>query len=119
MSRDDGIDGPPGPLVRPYAITGGRAAGYGLDLVTLVVALRERLHVADCEPEHHEILLLCQRPVSVAEVAARINLPVTVVKVLLADLIDLNYLIFRTPLGPPAARDPRLLQAVPDGIRDI
>jgi hypothetical protein len=111
----------PGPLVRPYAITRGRirSATYDLDLVTLVVALREHIDMTDSEPEHEEILRLCQRPQSVAEVAAQISLPLTVVKVLLADLIENNYLIFRTPLSPAAAQDPRLLQAVLDGIRDI
>jgi hypothetical protein len=121
MTPDGGIDGTNGPVVRPYAITGGRigSAGHGLDLVTLVVALRERMDAADGEPEHQQILRLCREPVSVAEVAARISLPLTVVKVLLADLIELRYLIFRNPLGPTAAQDPRLLQAVLDGIREI
>jgi hypothetical protein len=112
---------PPGPLVRPYAITGGRigSGAYDLGLVTLVVALRERPDMIDYEPEHEQILSLCQRPQSVAEVAAQISLPLTVVKVLLADLIDNRCLIFRTPLGNTAAQNPQLLQAVLDGIREI
>jgi hypothetical protein len=114
---------PDGPLVRPYAITRGRIASTAQDLslLTLVVALRERLaaDLADREPEHEQILRLCRRPVSVAEVAARSNLPLTVVKVLLYDLIAHNYVLFRQPLPSTSSRDPRLLQAVLDGIRDI
>jgi hypothetical protein len=68
-------DVPDGPLVRPYAITRGRIASTAedLSLVTLVVALREHLaaDLAEREPEHEQILRLCRRPVSVAEVAAR------------------------------------------------
>ncbi len=118
MTEDDL---PHGPFVRPYAITRGRipAAAHHLSLVTLVVALRERIDRGDVEPEHHLILRLCQRPASVAEVAARSSLPLTVVKVLLYDLIANHHVIFREPLPMPAGRDPRILQAVLDGIRDI
>jgi hypothetical protein len=115
---------PDGPLVRPYAITRGRIASatQNLSLVTLVVALTEHLDagsLGEREPEHEQILRLCEHPVSVAEVAARISLPLTVVKVLLYDLIAHNYVIFRQPLPPTSSRDPKLLQAVLDGIRDI
>lgn len=110
-----------GPLVRPYAITRGRITStrYDLDLVTLVVALRERTELLDREPEHEQVLRLCQQPVSVAEVAAASGLPLTVVKVLLGDLIEHHDVIFRAPLGVARTQDPRLLQAVLDGIRDI
>jgi hypothetical protein len=110
-----------GPLVRPYAITRGRIAStsFELSLVTLVVALRDHVDMVDGEPEHEQILRLCRSPVSVAEVAARTNLPLTVVRVLLYDLIAHNYVIFREPLPSTSSRDPRLLQAVLDGIRDI
>ena len=112
---------PTGPFVRPYAITRGRipATAHHLSLVTLVVALRERMDLVDVEPEHQQILRLCQQPVSVAEVAARTHLPLTVVKVLLYDLIVHNHVIYREPLPTSAGRDPRILQAVLDGIRDL
>jgi hypothetical protein len=108
-------------LVRPYAITRGRirSMSYDLDLVTLVVALQDRVDMVDPEPEHEQILLLCQQPLSVAEVAAKTSLPLTVVKVLLADLIEHRHLIFRAPMGAAEVHDPRILQAVLDGIRDI
>jgi uncharacterized protein DUF742 len=110
-----------GPLVRPYTITRGRirTGAYQLDLVTIVVALRDTVRMVDAEPEHTRILALCRRPVSVAEVAARTNLPLSVVKVLLADLIEHRHLVHRTPAGPVGARDPHVLQAVLDGIRGI
>ena len=107
-------------MVRPYAVTGGRIeSAHRLDLVTLVVALREDADPRWAEPEHGQILRLCRQPVSVAEVAARTSLPISVVKVLLADLIDHRHLIFRPPVDAPRARDPQFLQAVLNGIRDI
>ncbi|HEX6487678.1 MAG TPA: DUF742 domain-containing protein [Candidatus Dormibacteraeota bacterium] len=83
-----------GPVVRPYAVTGGRtepADGEVLDLVAVVVAIGKDSGVADDlirrTPEHRKILRLCQRPVTVADIASDTALPVGVVRVLLADLI--------------------------------
>jgi hypothetical protein len=124
-TADDSVaDDMAGPIVRPYAITGGRvrSAAFDLDLVTLVVALRDRADImdfVDLEPEHQQVLSLCGQPVSVAEVAARISLPLSVVKVLLGDLIEHRYLIWRAPMATARTQDPRVLQAVLDGIRDI
>jgi hypothetical protein len=108
-------------LVRPYAVTRGRVRStrYELDLVTLVVALRTHVSLAGSEPEHEQILRLCQYPLSVAEVAAKASLPLAVVKVLLSDLIEYDYLIFRPPLSYSKKNDPGMLRAVLDGIRRI
>jgi len=83
-----------GPVVRPYAVTGGRtepADGEVLDLVAVVVAVGRDSGAGDDPirrtPEHRKILRLCQRPVTVADIASDTALPVGVVRVLLADLI--------------------------------
>jgi hypothetical protein len=83
-----------GPVVRPYAVTGGRtepADGEVLDLIAVVVA-SDMAGKADDDPmrqtpEHRRILGLCQRPATVADIASGTALPVGVVRVLLADLI--------------------------------
>ncbi|WP_245928762.1 DUF742 domain-containing protein [Murinocardiopsis flavida] len=110
-----------GPLVRPYTVTGGRTRpkGTGLDMISLVVAARTRIDWRMLEPEHADILRLCRRPVSVAEVSARLDLPMTVVKVLLGDLISRGDVHTRAPR--PAAEPPEMniLQAVLDGIRKL
>jgi hypothetical protein len=84
----------PGPVVRPYAVTGGRtepADGEVLDLIAVVVAIGSDSGDGDDPirqtPEHRKILRLCQRPVTVADIASDTALPVGVVRVLLADLI--------------------------------
>lgn len=83
-----------GPVVRPYAVTGGRttpADGEVLDVVAVVVASDKNAAANDDPlrqtPEHRKILGLCQRPVTVADIASDTALPVGVVRVLLADLI--------------------------------
>jgi Protein of unknown function (DUF742) len=106
-----------GPLVRPYAITGGRTRTKqpDLDLITLVVASRRHADPSAMEPESVQILTLCQSPMSVAEISAKLNLPLGVVKVLLGDLIQQRFVHFRGALAP----DNAVLQAVLNGIRRL
>jgi hypothetical protein len=82
------LDGDAGRLVRPYAVSNGRTtASRQLDLLTMVVATGITAG-AGLEPDHLQILGLCLRPASVAEIAARVRLPAAVTKVLLSDLVD-------------------------------
>lgn len=115
------FDDAAGPLVRPYAVTGGRtrSSRYDLDLVTLVVALQPDVHARMVEPEYASVLWVSEHPLSVAEVAAKVDLPLCVVKVLLSDLIERNYVIFRTGWGPAKAPDRNTMQKVLDGIRKL
>jgi hypothetical protein len=110
-----------GPLVRPYAVTRGRTRSnqYDLQLITLVVALRPDMDVRSVEPEYARVLRECRRPQSVAEVAARVDLPLCVVKVLISDLIERNFVIFRTSWEPLGAPDLNTMQKVLDGIRNL
>lgn len=114
-----------GPVVRPYALTGGRtepAGGEVLDLVAVVVA--GRLVAADDDPmslspEHRKILGLCQRPVTVADVASDTALPLGVVRVLLADLLlqDRVTVVPQRPDGEQPSAD--LLKEVLHGLRAL
>jgi hypothetical protein len=108
------------PLVRPYAVTGGRtrSSTLGLDLITLVVAMRTADEV-DLQHEYARVLRSCQQPISVVEVAAEVDLPLQVVKVVLSDLITQRLVIFRSanPVHEPPSR--HVLQAVLDGIRRL
>ncbi|MFL1376543.1 MULTISPECIES: DUF742 domain-containing protein [unclassified Nocardiopsis] len=113
---------PEGALVRPYTLTRGRvrpsAMGPRLDLITIVVAARDRRD-RPLEPECRAILELCRRPISVAEVSARLDIPLTVVRVLLGDLLADGDI--RTRAATPMSRLPekKVLQAVLDGIRRL
>jgi hypothetical protein len=109
------------PLVRPYAVTGGRTRSetLGLDLITLVVAMRSAAEVFDLEPEYAQILHVCQQPISVVEVAALVDLPLQVVKVVLSDLITRGLVIFRSASPAHEIPSQHVLQAVLDGIRKL
>ena len=118
----DGED--PGPLVRPFAMTRGRAGKdlHSLDILTLVMAARAEADITGLDREYREILRLCQhRVLSVAEIAAHLNLLLAAVKVLVCDLINAGYLIHRPPRPAAAAGVPdiKLLQAVLDGVRKL
>jgi hypothetical protein len=120
--RDEAwFDDAAGPLIRPYTLTGGRTRTdkIGLDLLTLVVALTSVADAANLPPEYARIIRLAQQPLSVAEVAAYVELPLPVVKVLLGDLIEQQHVIFRSATPLTAHPDERILQAVLDGIRKL
>lgn len=105
------------PLVRPHVVTGGRAHPTRniFDLVTLVMAARSE--VVGLNPEKRRVMELCRGgALSVAEVAGHLDLPVSVTKVLLSDLVDSGHIVTRSvpETGRPSDR---LLQEVLDGLR--
>ncbi|MFE4520154.1 DUF742 domain-containing protein [Kitasatospora sp. NPDC056783] len=106
---------------RLYVITRGRSGGSGLgvvDLVTLIVSRGEPTPAH--QPEHAAILRLCRSPLSVAEVSAYLELPASVVAVLLADLLD-DGLVEARAAAVPAAELPEraLLEAVIHGLQRL
>jgi hypothetical protein len=125
--RDGGLahswlDHEAGPVVRPYTLTGGRARPVtgGLDLLTHVEALyAPEADLVHLQPEHRDILSITRTARSLAEIAARLDLPVGVVRVLIGDLLQ-NSLVSTfestTAANPP---DESILQAVIDGLRAL
>jgi hypothetical protein len=125
MSTDDDehewLDADAGPLVRSYAVTGGRARpGAGtFDLLTYVVATpaghRRPVHR---QPEHQAILAHASEPISVAELTSRAGFALGVVRVLLADLLDEGAVARLAPaVAPGHIPDDDILQAVILGLR--
>lgn len=121
---DKWIDRDSGPVVRPYALTGGRTEpedGEVLDLIALVVA-RPEAEADDpigLSPEHRKILALCRRPATVADVASDTALPVGVIRVLLADLIlqDRITVLPQRSAGEQPSTD--LLKEILHGLRAL
>ncbi|GAB3667442.1 DUF742 domain-containing protein [Actinocorallia lasiicapitis] len=115
------FDDEAGPVARPYALTGGRtrAEGIELDLVTRVVAVQPRVHAGHVDSQSARLLWVCEQPLSVAEAAAGIRLPLRVVKVLLADLIQQQFMLYRTGWRPSSGHDVATIQEVLDGLRAL
>ncbi|MBN1170886.1 MAG: DUF742 domain-containing protein [Micromonosporaceae bacterium] len=86
--------------VRPYLLTGGRTGPVNGTLeieaqmatTALGRAILERLAF-----EQHDIVLLCQQPTAVAEIAAQLNLHLGVARVIVGDLLTSGYLSARRP----------------------
>ena len=119
------VDRDSDPVVRPYALTGGRtepADGEVLDLIAIIVDSGQPAEPADrlaLSPEHRRILKLCQQPATVADVASDTGLPVGVIRVLLADLIQQGRI--RVMPGREAGQQPsaQLLREVLHGLRAL
>jgi hypothetical protein len=110
------LDAEAGPLVRPYSVTYGRTRPRSaLDLVTMVRATGRTPR--QMEPEHAEALRLCRAATSVAEVAAHLQQPLVVAKVLLADLIAWDALTAGAPVVD--SPDPQILKDLLDGLRNL
>jgi hypothetical protein len=108
-------------VVRPYALVRGRTKPRGevLDVITMVYALRmPEPDPADLEPEHLAVLQLCRIPMSVADLASKLDLPLGVIRILLADLRDGGLLRIHRP-RPERLTDVRLLREVADGLRRL
>jgi len=124
MSSSDSewIDGAAGPLVRPYALTGGRTrpAREGFDLITIVMtADASAPPPVDLGPEHAEILRLCGRPTSVAEISAKLSLPLGILRVLLSDLATPGLILVRQPTPMTQTPNERVLKEVINGLKAL
>lgn len=121
---DKWIDRNAGPVVRPYALTGGRtgqANGEVLDLIAIIVAQQSarQANSIDLTPEDRMILGLCQRPVTVTDVASRTGLPLGVVRVLLTDLIQRGRVKVLRPNRSEDQPSTELLKEVLHGLRAL
>jgi hypothetical protein len=113
------LEADPGPFLRPYAMTEGRTEPIGRDL-----AIEDLIGAAADPPawlslEHRSIALACHETLSVAELAARVDLPLGVTRVLVGDLADQGVVtVHRAPShagGPNVA----LLEQVLHGLQQL
>jgi uncharacterized protein DUF742 len=117
-------------VVRPYALVRGRTRPSGdvLDVVAMVRSLGAarydrtdrayRAYRADLEPEHLALLARCKRATSVADLSAALDLPLGVIRILVADLRDEGLVGIDHP-RPERVTDIRLLMEVADGLRRL
>jgi DNA-binding transcriptional ArsR family regulator len=115
------LDRDAGPVVRHYALTAGRTRSPGerLDLIDVVIAVIDTpADTRDLQPEHRRLIDLCRTPAAVAELAAQIDLPLGVVRILLGDLREKG--LVRVVKAP--RRDTQqvsVLKSVLDGLRAL
>lgn len=109
-------------MVRPYAWTRGRTrANYDLKLETLI-STTELAQDETLLPqlEHREVSALCRYPLSVAEVAAKLSIPLGVARVILSDMAELGLIsIHRTFADDDIAAHLVLMERVLSGLRRL
>jgi hypothetical protein len=132
-TEEQWLDDEAGRIVRPYVMTRGRTrpSRGKIDLITLVVTTNAAGAVdpgagpepasedPGLGPEHLAIVRLCQRRLPVAEIAARLDLPVGTVRVLLGDLADGGFVALQQPAREVDLFCPKTYEAVLDGLRAL
>jgi hypothetical protein len=111
-----------GPVARPYTVTGGRTrprVELRFDLIDVVGWTGKQVDPATISHEGRRILELCQRPITVADLASELGLPLGVVRVLLGDLVHDNLVDVRVHAPKGRVTDQNLLARVLAGIRAL
>ncbi|MGW4210804.1 DUF742 domain-containing protein [Lentzea sp. NPDC004789] len=101
-------------LLRPYLLTSGRTEPIDRNLELEAQVQTSELGAASHPSlsfERRDIVALCRRTMSVAEVAAMLGLHLGVARVLVADLAALGYVVVHRP---PAALtgDPAMIERI-------
>jgi hypothetical protein len=110
--------------VRPYALVGGRTRPGQFDLELAVETLISTTAQGEADwrlltPECRRIVELCRDLLSVAEVSARLEVPLGVAQVLIADLAAEGRVRLHQPHTPGDRPDLALLERVLSGLRTL
>jgi Protein of unknown function (DUF742) len=120
-SESEWLDQDAGPVVRPYALTGGltRPSGQRFDLLDMVRAVRRAAQdPPQLSPEQAELLQRCQMPAPLADLAADLDLPIGVIRILVSDLRERGLVTIHRA-QPAGFNDLKILQEVVDGLRRL
>ncbi|GLY65210.1 DUF742 domain-containing protein [Amycolatopsis taiwanensis] len=117
----DGTDDYRDHPVRAYVITSGRAhpSRNTIRPETLLVAVPGMPAPVSAGRPHLALLEMCQGVLSLAEAAAHLKLPVSLVVVIASDLVDTGHLLIRSTSPRYAQPDRDLLEKVLDGLRKL
>ncbi len=118
---DDGDDAgrKTGRLIRPYAMTGGRTlADSDISLEAQIQATaRASQHLGAYRWEAAKVVELVQSPMALIEIAARLQIPIGVARVLVADLVSDGAVVLHIPEKTQSFAS--LLERVLDGVRNL
>jgi hypothetical protein len=107
--------------LRPFVLTSGRVTAdpeIGLETQVTTAGRGGRVPTSRLSPELRAIVTLCDQPISVAEISARLKLHLGVVKILVGDLRATGYLdVHNHDVGSP--NTPELILRVIRGLSAI
>ena len=107
------------PLIRPYAMTGGRTTSSSDISLESQIQTSTRLNgdATKHRWEEAKILRLAERPMALVEIAARAEIPIGVARVVISDLVEAGAI--NVQRNAPVTSYTSLLEKVLDGIRDF
>jgi hypothetical protein len=113
--------GPSKLRVRPYLLTGGRTTSDVELLLETVLRTTQRgeAELAELNLEPEKIVRLCCEPMSIVELAARLDLPLQVARVLVGDLVTQGLVGAELAGGSAGHPDLSLLERVLDGLQNL
>lgn len=118
MSDERWLDEDAGPIVPAYLLTRGRTvpASEAIDLIAVIITAGGLTPPVGLGPEHLIILQKCTTPTRLVDVAAELNLPIGVVRVLVGDLHAQQLVQVE---HPPPAPDARVLLELISGLKAL
>jgi hypothetical protein len=91
-----------------------------LDLLAMITTTwRVPTDLVTLDPEHFALLRLCVAPVSLVDLASDLDLPLGVVRILVADLREHGLVTVRQPVTAPRQDDLPILMEVINGLRRL
>ena len=107
--------------VRPYAMTGGRTRPThdALEIETLISTTSVGDQAPKLTVEQRAIAVLCHDLLSIAEVSAKLQLPLGVVRILVGDMADDHLVMVHRPAHAGDRPDLALLERVLYGLHTI
>jgi hypothetical protein len=111
-----------GPVFRPYALTRGRVApsATDYDLVAFVIATSPETPPGfHPQPEHRAIVAAAGEPITIVELASKLDLSIGVLRVLLSDLRSAGMISLDEPPAASEPHDVDVLKAVVHGLRTL
>ncbi|WP_046469711.1 DUF742 domain-containing protein [Allosalinactinospora lopnorensis] len=116
------LDDEAGPLVRNFAVTRGRTRptrSFAMLAVVRTVAPEIDTDPRLLGPEHRSVLRLCRRPKVVADLGSELDLPVSVLRVLLGDLLDHGLVVIHEPDRSDERPTIHTLREILDGLKAL
>jgi hypothetical protein len=118
-----GESDPRGELVRPFALTHGRAQSIDELALEAVLVTTGQGHRTAHQGSHHKQLIaeLCTRPHSLAEISAHLRVPLGVANVLVTEMIGDQLLTLHQPSTDDDQPQERIhiLERVLEGLRRL
>jgi len=107
--------------VRSYVLTSGRAhpSRNTLRPETLLRAVESRPVLSTAGRLERELVQLCQGTLALAEVAAYLQLPASLVTVMVSDLVDAGNLTIRSNHQAHVLPGKDILEKILDGLRKL